>query len=78
MYPDESSTDGTVSGIIDSCGECVPNAVAALYKVEEKGHFLLAMKETNEDGAYLFSNVKPAEYLVKSKMETDRKTDFTE
>lgn len=72
MYPDESSTDGTVSGIIDSCGRSVPNAVAALYKVEESGHFLLATKETNEDGSYLFPNVKPGEYLVKSKMETDR------
>lgn len=72
IYPDESSTEGTVSGIIDFHGQSVPNAVAALYEVDERGHFLLATKETNESGFYLFPNVKPGEYLVKSKMETDR------
>lgn len=71
IYPDKSSTDGTVSGIIDFHGQSVPNALAALYKVDERGHFLLATKETNESGFYLFPNVKPGEYLVKSKMETD-------
>ncbi len=77
IYPDGSSTDGTASGIIDFNGQSVPNAVAALYKVEEGGHILLATKETNESGLYLFPNVKPGEYLVKSKVETDRKTDST-
>ena len=77
LYPDVSSTYGTVSGIIDTYGQSVPNAVAALYKVDERGHFLVATKETNERGFYLFPNVKPGEYLVKSKMETDRITDFT-
>jgi uncharacterized surface anchored protein len=77
MYPDESSTDGTVSGIMDFYGQSVPNAVTALYKVEERGHILMATKETNESGFYLFPNVKPGEYLVKSKLETDRITDFT-
>lgn len=77
LYPDESSTDGTISGKIDYYGQNIPNAVVALYKVEERGHFLLATKETNESGFYLFPNVKPGEYLVKSKMKTDHKTDFT-
>lgn len=76
LYPDESSTDGTVSGKIDFCGHSVPNAVAALYKVDELGHFLLAMKETNENGFYLFTSVKPGEYFVKSKMEANRITEF--
>lgn len=76
LYPDVSSTDGTVSGIITSYGQIVPNAVAALYKVDESGHLLLATKETNESGFYLFPNVKPGEYLVKSKMETDHITNF--
>jgi len=71
VYPDGSSTDGIVSGIIDSYGQNVSNAVAALYKVEERGDILLATKETNESGFYLFPNVKPGKYLVKSKMETD-------
>ena len=75
LYPDQSSADGTVSGIIDFHGQSVPNAVAALYKVEESGHLLLATKETNESGFYLFPNIKPGEYLVKSKMETDRIVD---
>jgi uncharacterized surface anchored protein len=78
IYPDESSTDGTVSGVINVYGQSNPNAVVALYKVEERGHFLLETKETNESGFYLFPNVKPGEYFVKSKMETDRKIDFTE
>ena len=76
LYPDGLSADGTVSGIIDVYGQSVPNAVAALYKVEKNGHKLLAMKETNENGFYLFPNVKPGEYLVKSKMGTDRMPDF--
>jgi len=76
IYPDESSTEGTVSGIIDFYGQSISNAVAALYKVEDRGHFLLATKETNESGFYLFPNVKPGEYLVKSKMETDCITNF--
>ena len=75
LYPDQSSADGTVSGIIDFHGQSVPNAVAALYKVEESGHLLVATKETNESGFYLFPNIKPGEYLVKSKMETDRIVD---
>jgi hypothetical protein len=78
LYPGESSTDGTVTGKIDCYGQSVPNALVALYKVEERGHFLLATKETNKSGIYLFPNVKPGEYLVKSKMETDHKTDFIE
>lgn len=77
LYPDESSTDGTVSGKIDYSGQSISNAVVALYKVEERGHFLLATKETNDSGFYLFQNVKPGEYLVKSKVETDHKTDFS-
>ena len=76
LYPDESSTDGTVTGKTDYCGWSVPNSVVALYKVEERGHFLLAIKETNESGFYLFPNVKPGKYLVKSKIQTDHKTDF--
>lgn len=70
LYPDDSSISGTVSGIIDFNGQRVPHAVAALYKVEERGHFLLATKETNDEGFYLFPDVKPGEYLVKSKWST--------
>lgn len=77
LYPDESSTDGTISGKIDFFGQIVPNAVAVLYKVDERGHFLIATKEINENGFYLFSNVKPGKYLVKSKMETGHLSDFT-
>lgn len=77
MYPDQSPSNGTVCGVIDSFGQGVSNAVAALYKVEESGHTLMATKETNENGFYLFPNVKPGEYLIKSKIEIDRITDFT-
>ena len=69
--------DGTINGKIDYYDKGVPNAVVALYKVEESGHILLATKETNDSGFYLFPNVKPGEYLIKSKMETDFITDFT-
>ena len=78
LYPNESSTDGTISGKIDYYGQSIPNAVVALYKVEETGHVLVATKETNESGLYIFQNVKPGEYLVKTKMETNHKTDFIE
>lgn len=78
LYPDNSSRDGTVSGIVDAYGQCVPNALAALYKVDESGHSLLATKETNESGFYLFPNVKSGEYLVKSKMETDSISEIIE
>lgn len=77
LYPDVSSTDGTVSGKIDYYGQHIPNAVVALYKVEERGHVLVATKETNESGFYLFQNVEPGKYLVKSKMEINCTTDFT-
>ncbi|MGE4354689.1 MAG: collagen binding domain-containing protein [Oscillospiraceae bacterium] len=77
LYPDVSLQDGTISGKINFYGKGEPNAVVALYKVEGSGHILLATKETNKSGFYLFPNVKPGEYLVKSKMETDRITDFT-
>ncbi len=71
VYPDGSSTDGTVSGKIENDGKSIFNAVAALYKAEDKGHILLATKETNESGFYLFPNVKPGKYTVESKMEND-------
>ena len=77
LYPDESSTDGTVSGRIDHFGNGIPNAVTALYKVEGNSHTLLSTKETNDNGVYLFQSVKPGEYLVKSKKDTDHITDFT-
>jgi len=77
LYPDVSSADGTISGKVDYYGQHVPNAVVALYKVEEKGHVLVATKETNESGFYLFPNVEPGKYLVKSKMDIDCTTDFT-
>jgi hypothetical protein len=73
LYPDGSPTDGTVSGIIDFQGQSVTNAVAALYRAEDRGHTLLATKETNESGFYLFPNVKPGAYIVKAKTETDKK-----
>lgn len=69
IYPDGSSLDGTVSGMIDFDRKSVHKAVAALYKVEENGHILVATKETNEDGFYLFTDVEPGEYLVKAKKE---------
>ena len=77
LYPDVFLQDGTISGIIEYYDKDVPNAVVALYKVEGSNHILLATKETNKSGFYLFPNVKPGEYLVKSKLETDCITDFT-
>ncbi len=73
LYSDVSLQDGTISGKIDYYDKDVP--VVALYKVKASGHILLATKETNESGLYLFPKVKPGEYLVKSKMETDCFTD---
>ena len=76
LYPDESTTEGTISGTTDYYGQSVPNTVVALYKVEEQGDVLLAMKETNEDGFYLFPNVKPGKYHVKSIGETNHRSNF--
>ena len=71
MYKSVLAADGTVSGRIEHNGLPVPNAVAALYKFEGDSHSLIAIKKTNENGAYLFANLKPGEYIVKSKAVTE-------
>ena len=67
LYKSALASDGTVSGKIEHNGMPVPNAVAALYKVEGDSHTLVAFKRTNESGVYLFTDLKPGEYIVKSK-----------
>lgn len=77
MYAESSMQRGTISGKIKSKGLVVPNAVVALYKIDDEKHTLVQIKEANKEGVYLFSEVSPGEYLVKSK-ETSYKVKVTE
>lgn len=58
--------EGTISGQIIYRGEIVPYAVVALYLIENQKHTLIQIKESNYEGVYLFTNIIPGKYLVKS------------
>lgn len=72
LYVDGCLQNGTVSGEIKCQGKPVPHGVAALYREEDGGHRLIAVKEANDEGIYLFDHVPPGEYLVKAKLEGQR------
>lgn len=72
LYIDGCLQNGTVSGEIKYQGKPVPHGVAALFREEDGGHRLIAVKEANDRGIYLFDHVPPGEYLVKAKLEGQR------
>jgi hypothetical protein len=69
LTPGECEFSNTVSGVICCDGHPLCGAVAALYSVDGKNECLVQLKTTNEDGLYLFYNLKPGKYVVKAKMQ---------
>lgn len=72
LLADPESNTGTISGIIteQSTGNPVANAGVALYSVTgtapNEVETVIATTRTNIGGRYLFANVGPGKYLVKS------------
>lgn len=69
LYEDCCMRNGTVSGRIRAGNKPVPFATVALYHVKDDRHILIAVKEANGVGVYLFDHVQPGRYLVKAKLE---------
>lgn len=69
LYKCLQQINGTISGKICHNGKAVPFAMAALYQIIGNKSILVALKETNDLGIYLFSDVKPGEYFIKAKQE---------
>lgn len=67
LYRTNSVTNGTISGIVRYKGYPSPYAFAALYREGNDGYRLIQVKETNSEGAYLFSGLKDGKYIVKAK-----------
>ncbi|KEH96130.1 hypothetical protein Z962_07580 [Clostridium botulinum C/D str. BKT12695] len=64
-----SSSNGTVSGIITdtSTNKPIPNADVILYSEDSSGNLTpVAFTNANANGVYLFGNVAPGKYKVKS------------
>ena len=57
---------GTISGQITSSGVNVPYAIVSLYKIYNDRTTLIQIKVCNEEGVYLFGDVQPGSYIVKS------------
>ncbi len=68
LIADSASNTGTVSGFIkdQSTGLPIANAGVALYSVSGTVESVIATTRTNVSGKYLFTNVNPGTYLVKS------------
>jgi hypothetical protein len=75
LYALPDSVGGSVCGMVDSCGQALPDAVAALFRSENNGEFLLQIQKTNRNGCYLFPDVRPGHYIVRSKKESVSGTD---
>ena len=71
LYSDVSAFDGTISGRLVHEGRPVANAVAALYQADGDSDVLIGLKEANTAGSYLFTDVKPGNYIVKAKLQED-------
>jgi uncharacterized protein (DUF2141 family) len=69
LVPYSCEFKNTVSGVIFCDGHPLCGAVAALYQIEKEKECLVQIKTTNEDGLYLFYNLKPGKYVVKAKMQ---------
>ncbi len=71
MLKSAVSYSGTVSGIIrDLAGAPIANCFVGLYRSASEGvrETLIATTKTNNEGKYLFGNVKDGNYLVKAKL----------
>ena len=69
LYEDCCMRNGTVSGKIRAGNKPVPYATVGLYQVKDDRHILIAVKQANGAGVYLFANVQLGSYLVKAKLE---------
>ena len=69
LYEIIACRNGTISGQILYKEQPVSHAIVALYRIVEGNHTLIQLKEANSDGIYLFADITPGEYLIKSKHE---------
>ncbi len=68
LIADSEANTGTISGFIKelSTGQPIANAGIALYSVVGGIETVVSTARTNVSGKYLFTNVNPGTYLVKS------------
>ncbi|MDD4843180.1 MAG: carboxypeptidase regulatory-like domain-containing protein [Anaerotignum sp.] len=68
LIADSAANTGTVSGFIKelATGQPIAGAGVALYSVVNGVENVVATTRTNVSGKYLFANVNPGTYLVKS------------
>ena len=70
LYIDVLAVAGTISGKVFYLGNTVPNALTALYRIDNNSYSLIQVQNSNSDGFYLFPNVPPGKYLIKAKLES--------
>lgn len=68
LIADTSANTGTVSGFIKEASSGIPisDAGVALYSIVNGNETIVDITRTNVSGQYLFPNVNPGTYLVKS------------
>jgi hypothetical protein len=68
LIADAASNTGTIGGFIKelSTGQPIANAGVSLYSVVDGIETVVNITKTNVAGRYLFANVNPGNYLVKS------------
>ncbi|MEA4971643.1 hypothetical protein SDC9_100243 [bioreactor metagenome] len=68
LIADAVSNTGTISGFIKdlSTGQPIANAGVALYSIVGGSEMVVSSTRTNVSGKYLFANVNPGSYLIKS------------
>lgn len=74
LYEIIACRNGTISGQIFYKEQPVSHAIVALYRIVGDDHTLIQLKEANSSGVYLFADITPGEYLIKSKHEGLEKT----
>lgn len=67
LYEIIACRNGTISGQIFYKEQPVPHAIVALYRIVGDDHTLIQLKDSS--GIYLFADITPGEYLIKSKHE---------
>lgn len=68
LIADPLANTGTISGFIKDLdsGQPIADAGVALYSIEDSTEAVVDTTRTNVSGKYLFTNVNPGTYLVKS------------
>lgn len=66
LYEEASHMKGTISGKVISKKQSVPYALVELYSVCNGDNTLIRIKRCNEDGVYLFEDIEPGVYLIRS------------